>query len=158
MAGHFPHITAYDAQAPALLMASLPHGNAMSVRTALEYLVGVGAAALIGTGAYAASTRQAEPRVIEIVAKRYAFVPSRIEVLEGETVRLVVRSADGTHGVQIKKFKVSEEVPRGSEPVTIEFTATAIGEFEIACAAFCGKGHEEMRGKLVVLPRDTRAR
>jgi heme/copper-type cytochrome/quinol oxidase subunit 2 len=62
------------------------------------------------------------------------------------------------HGLQIKKFKVAEEIPRGSEAVTIEFTANAVGEFEIACTAFCGKGHEEMRGKLVVLPRETRAR
>ena len=133
----------------------------MSVHAPFGYLVGFGAAVLVYTGVAAAPTarpRQAEPRVVEVVAKRFAFVPSRIEVTEGDTVRLVVRSADGMHGVQIKKFKVSEEVPRGNEPVTIEFTATAVGEFEIACAAFCGKGHEEMRGKLVVLPRETRAR
>jgi cytochrome c oxidase subunit 2 len=130
----------------------------MRVHIAFDYMAGFAAAFLVYAGVAAAPTRQAEPRVIEIVAKRFAFVPSRIEVTEGETVRLVVRSADGMHGLQIKKFKVSEEVPRGSEPVMIEFTATAVGEFEIACAAFCGKGHEEMRGKLVVLPRETRAR
>jgi cytochrome c oxidase subunit 2 len=135
----------------------------MSVQTAIDYIAGFSAAALVYAGFAAAPAparpRQApEPRVIEIVAKRFAFVPSRIEVTEGETVRLVVRSADGMHGFQIKKFKVSEEVPRGSEPVTIEFTANAIGEFEIACSAFCGKGHEDMRGKLVVLSRETRAR
>lgn len=133
----------------------------MSVHTAFDYMAGFAVAFLVYGGVAAAPvapTRQTEPRVIEIVAKRFAFVPSRIEVTEGETVRLVVRSADGMHGLQIKKFKVSEEVPRGSAPVTIEFTATAVGEFEIACAAFCGKGHEEMRGKLVVLPRETRAR
>jgi cytochrome c oxidase subunit 2 len=130
----------------------------MSVQSAGDYLAGFAAVVLVCVGVAAAPARQTEPRVVEIVAKRFAFVPSRIEVTEGETIRLVVRSADGTHGVQIKKFKVSEEVPRGAEPVTIEFTATAVGEFEITCAAFCGKGHEEMRGKLVVTPRDTRAR
>ena len=125
-------------------------------------IVGVASAALIvysGVAAAPVRPRQAsEPRVVELVAKRFSFVPSRIEVTEGETVRLVVRSADGMHGVQIKKFKVSEEIPRGSEPITIEFTANAVGEFDIACSAFCGKGHEDMRGKLVVVPRDTRAR
>src|SRR5688572_679030 len=102
----------------------------MSVHTAFDSMAGFAAAFLVYAGvaaAPAAPTRQIEPRVIEIVAKRFAFVPSRIEVIEGETVRLVVRSADGMHGLQIKKFKVSEEVPRGSEPVTIEFTATAVG-------------------------------
>jgi cytochrome c oxidase subunit II len=133
----------------------------MSVHTAFDYMAGFGAALLVWSGIAAApppSRQTLEPRVIEIVAKKFTFAPSRIEVTEGETVRLVVRSADGMHGFQIKKFKVSEEIPRGSEPVTIEFTANAAGEFEIACSQFCGKGHEEMRGKLVVVPRETRAR
>jgi cytochrome c oxidase subunit 2 len=133
----------------------------MSVHTSSDSWAALGAAILIGTGLAAAPppVRQAsEPRVIEVVAKKFSFVPSRIEVGEGETVRLVVRSADGMHGLEIKKFKVAEEIPRGGEPVTIEFTATAAGEFEIMCSAFCGKGHEDMRGKLVVVSRDTRAR
>jgi cytochrome c oxidase subunit II len=139
-------------------VSSVPMSIPLSVHTRFDYLAAFGAAILVCAGVAAAPARQTEPRVVELVAKRFAFVPSRIEVTEGETIRLVVRTADGTHGVQIKKFKVSEEVPRGSDPVTIEFTATAVGEFEINCAAFCGKGHEEMRGKLVVVPRDARAR
>lgn len=131
----------------------------MSVNSAFD-LAGIGTAALLVLGLTTPPppAQQAEPRVIEIVAKKFAFEPSRIEVTEGETVRLVVRSADGMHGISIKKFKVSEEVPRGSEPVTIEFTASAAGEFEIACSEFCGKGHEDMRGKLVVRAREGRTR
>jgi cytochrome c oxidase subunit 2 len=133
----------------------------MSVNMTFHWRAAFGAACLVYAGVTAApapAQQTPEPRVIEVVAKKFAFVPSRIEVAEGETVRLVVRSGDGMHGIQIKKFNVSEEVPRGSQPVTIEFTATAVGEFEIACSEFCGKGHEEMRGKLIVLPRGTRAR
>ena len=55
--------------------------------------------------------------------KRFAFEPATIEVTEGERVRLVVRSADGVHGIGIKKFKVNKPVPRGGKPVTIEFVA-----------------------------------
>jgi cytochrome c oxidase subunit 2 len=133
----------------------------MSVHIARDYAAIFTTALIVvaGVGAAPARSRQVpEPRVVEIVAKKFAFVPSRIEVTEGETIRLVVRSADGMHGIQIKKFKVSEEVPRGSEPITIEFTATAVGEFEIACSQFCGKGHEDMRGKLVVRARAANAR
>lgn len=133
----------------------------MSVHTPRRYttLFIAAAIAVAGLGTARTESRQTpEPRVVEIVAKRFAFVPSRVEVTEGETIRLVVRSADGMHGIQIKKFKVSEEVPRGPEPITIEFTATAVGDFEIACSQFCGKGHEEMRGKLVVRARAAGAR
>lgn len=132
----------------------------MNVNNALDSVAGVSTAALVFLGLTTAPQppQPAEPRVIEVVARKFAFEPSRIEVNEGETVRLVVRSADGMHGISIKKFKVSEEVPRGNEPVTIEFTANAAGEFEIACSEFCGKGHEDMRGTLVVRAREGRTR
>lgn len=90
------------------------------------------------------------PRVIDVVAKRFAFEPARIEVIEGERVRLVVKSADGPHGIEIKKFKVKKVVKRGDEPVTIEFTASAAGEYPIVCSEYCGEGHKEMKGMLVV--------
>jgi cytochrome c oxidase subunit II len=91
-----------------------------------------------------------EPRVIEVVAKRFVFEPSEIEVAVGERVRLAVRSADGVHGIEIKKVKVSKEIPRGAAPVMIEFTADEAGRFPIICSEYCGDGHDDMKGTLVV--------
>jgi cytochrome c oxidase subunit 2 len=96
---------------------------------------------------------QGEPRTIEVMAKRFTFEPSRIEVTEGERVKLVVKSGDGVHGVEIKKFRVDEKVPRGGEPVTIEFVASAAGEFPILCSEYCGDGHEDMKGMLIVVAK-----
>ncbi|MFA5908428.1 MAG: cupredoxin domain-containing protein [Vicinamibacterales bacterium] len=93
------------------------------------------------------------PRIIEVVAKKFAFEPARIEVTEGEHIRLVVTSADGVHGVAIKKFKVEKTVPRGGTAVTIDFFALAPGEFPILCSEYCGKGHDDMQGLLVVTTR-----
>ena len=93
---------------------------------------------------------QSEPRDIPIVAKRFAFEPARVEVMEGERIRLVVSSADGVHGIEIKKFKVNKKVPRGGEQVTIDFVASAPGEYPILCSEYCGNDHEDMRGTLVV--------
>lgn len=93
------------------------------------------------------------PRVIEVVASRFAFTPDRIEVAEGEHIRLVVTSADGVHGVAIKKFRVEKAVPRGGAPITIDFLASSPGQFPILCSEYCGKGHEEMKGMLVVSAR-----
>ena len=93
------------------------------------------------------------PTVIEVVAKRFAFEPSRIEVTEGDSVRLVVKSADGVHGVEIKKFKVQKKVPRGGEPVTIDFIASVAGNFPILCSEYCGESHDDMKGMLVVSVR-----
>ncbi len=93
------------------------------------------------------------PRVVEVVAKRFGFEPERIEVTQGDRVRLVVRSADGVHGVAIKKFKVEKKIPRGGDPVTIDFVASEAGSFPILCSEYCGKGHDDMKGTLVVSVR-----
>ena len=100
------------------------------------------------------AARQDTPREIDVVARRFAFEPARIEVAVGERVRLRVVSADGVHGFEIKKFKVKKEIPRGTTPVVIEFTASEAGEFPILCSEYCGDGHEDMQGQLVVLTRD----
>ena len=90
------------------------------------------------------------PRVIEVTVRRFTFEPSNVEVTEGERVRLLVRSADGVHGLRIKKFRVNKMVPRGGEPVAIDFVASAPGTYEILCSEECGDGHDQMQGTLIV--------
>ena len=91
-----------------------------------------------------------EPRTIEITARRFAFEPSEIQATVGERLQLVVRSADGVHGLELKKLKIKKEIPRGGEPVTIDFTATTEGSFPILCSEYCGNGHNDMSGMLIV--------
>ena len=97
-----------------------------------------------------AHTQTLEPRSIEITARRFAFEPAEVEATVGERIQLVVRSADGVHGLEIKKLKIKKEVPRGGEPVTIDFTATTEGTFPILCSEYCGNGHADMKGALIV--------
>ena len=113
------------------------------------------AALLLAGAAGGSSAAQApEPRVIEVVAKRFAFDPAEIDVTVGERVTLAVRSADGVHGIEIKKVKVSKEIPRGAAAVMIDFTATEPGRFPIVCSEYCGDKHDEMKGTLVVKARE----
>jgi cytochrome c oxidase subunit 2 len=100
--------------------------------------------------AFQAADQAPEPRVIEVTARRFAFEPAQIDASVGERLRLVIRSADGVHGVEIKKFKVKKDVPRGGAPVTIDFTASEAGRFPILCSEYCGDGHDDMTGMLVV--------
>ena len=125
-----------------------------AIRTSVVRLIAV--AVLIGAAAWTVNgaARQDAPREIDVVARRFAFEPARIEVAVGERVRLRVVSADGVHGFEIKKFKVKKEIPRGTTPVIMEFTASEAGEFPILCSEYCGDGHEDMQGQLVVLTRD----
>ena len=116
-------------------------------------LLVVGVVSIAGEPRQEPAPAEGEPKVFEVVARRFDFEPATIEVTEGDRVRLVVRSADGPHGVEIKAFKVKKAVPRakpGDAPITIEFVATSAGEFPILCSGYCGNGHEDMKGTLVV--------
>jgi cytochrome c oxidase subunit 2 len=137
----------------------LPGQVYVSLTLLKDSVAAAGTALLLGAAAMShqqdpaaasAPSESSEPRTIEVVAKRFAFEPSRIEVTEGERIALVVRSADGVHGVEVKKFKVNKRVPRGGDPITIEFVASSAGEFPILCSEYCGDGHEDMKGMLVV--------
>ena len=101
-------------------------------------------------GDVGSSAQTTEPRVVEITARRFAFEPSAVNATVGERLQLVVRSADGVHGLEIKKLKIKKEIPRGGEPVTIDFTATTEGSFPIICSEYCGNGHDDMSGMLIV--------
>ena len=114
------------------------------------------AALLILAGSPPAGTvgqPEGEPRAIEVVVRRFAFEPAEIEATVGERLRLVMKSADGVHGLEIKQFKVSKSIPRGASGVTVEFTVTEEGRFPILCSEYCGDGHDDMRGTLVVTAR-----
>ena len=113
------------------------------------------AGALLQPAAASNAPRQTDqPRTIDVVARRFAFEPAEIEAIAGERLRIVVRSDDGVHGFEIKKLKVSKLLKRGGEPVIIEFTPLDAGRFPIVCSLFCGDGHEEMKGALIVQARD----
>ena len=135
-----------DAADPGTRLASLPRvlRRVLLVSTLLTIIV---------TSA-SGSARPADPRVIDVIARRFEFEPSVVTVTVGEPVRLMVRSGDGLHGFEIKKFKVNKDIPRGGEAVIINFTPNAVGEFPIMCSEYCGDHHEDMKGMLVVQARD----
>jgi len=86
---------------------------------------------------------------VEIVASKFQFTPSAIQVTAGEPVRLIVQSMDTVHGFSIRKLKIDTRIPKGGEPVTVEFVAPPAGQYEIACSEFCGIGHGQMKAMLV---------
>jgi cytochrome c oxidase subunit 2 len=111
--------------------------------------------ALLGCASVSAllGFQKAEPRLIEITARRYTFEPATVEVRQGERVRLVVRSADGLHGFAIKKFNVDKEVLKGQD-VKVDIVAKDAGEFPIMCSVICGEGHATMTGTLKVVAQE----
>ena len=97
-------------------------------------------------------------KVIEVTASRFEFQPERIEVNEGDHVRLILHSADTKHGFVIPELGVNAAtVPKGGAPVTVEFVAGKVGTFAFKCSEYCGSGHKRMTGAIVVVAK-TQAR
>ena len=99
--------------------------------------------------AYHAAAADLPVHQIEIVAGKFAFEPATIQVTAGEPVRLVIRSKDTVHGFSIPKLKIDVRIPKGGDPVIVEFVAPSPGRFEIACSEFCGSGHGQMKAALI---------
>ena len=113
------------------------------------------AAVTVAAGPVLTRAEVPAPRLVtvEMTAKRFAFLPEQVEVAEGDEVTVNVRSADGTHGIEIEKLKVKKAIPRGGEVVTLSFTAPAPGRYVIKCSEYCGRGHDDMKSVLVVAAR-----
>lgn len=90
------------------------------------------------------------PRRIEITAKRFAFEPGEITLKKGETVVLVLKSADVAHGLRIRDLNVDARASAGGT-TEIQFTPQKTGDFVGHCSVFCGSGHGSMTIKLHVV-------
>jgi len=110
-------------------------------------------AAGVTVWAAASEDTNGRARSFEITASRFEFEPDLLEVEQGDRVVLKLRSADVTHGIAIKAFKVEKLIPKGGEPVSVEFVADKAGRFRFDCSEYCGAGHKGMKGLLVVSAR-----
>src|SRR5687767_549484 len=91
-----------------------------------------------------------EPLVeIKVTARRFQFDPGTITVQKGRPVKLVITSEDAAHGFAIKEFGIKETI-EAKQTRTIEFIPDKSGRFRIYCTVYCGEGHEDMAGELVV--------
>ena len=90
-----------------------------------------------------------EIKTFDIIAKSWEFIPSIIEVNKGDKVILDIESIDVAHGVSISEFGVREYLNPGKS-ITVEFIADKSGEFTFFCNVYCGDGHGNMRGRLIV--------
>ena len=92
-----------------------------------------------------------ERRVVRIVAERFSFSPSRIDLTTGEEVELIVRSDDTSHGMRIAGTAVDSAIPkRGSGELKFVVKFDEPGRYAFECSRMCGAGHDFMRGELVV--------
>lgn len=106
--------------------------------------------ALLSTGSLATATEiPTSERVVRITASMFQFQPNSITVRKGVPVTLELISDDLHHGFKLSEFHVRADAKPGAVE-RLRFVPDKIGRFTFICDAFCGDGHEEMSGTLVV--------
>src|SRR5262245_15581374 len=83
-------------------VCQLRRTNVMMKRNAILFalpaaVILIAAVPVVGDTSYAPPAE----KTFEITAKRFAFEPATIEVTQGDTVKLTVKSSDSTHGFEI---------------------------------------------------------
>lgn len=111
-----------------------------------RWLATVGALTLAGVCGAAAQPR---PRTIHVIAKRFVFVPNELHLKRGETVLLSFTAPEVPMGASFPDFNLRTDIVPG-QPATLQLTADRAGRFTFLCDVFCGSGHEDMNGVLVV--------
>jgi len=103
----------------------------------------------IGTGASVRRLVAAESSVVKVVAQRFQFTPSEIALKSGQPIELEITSLDFIHGFNIPALGIRTNLLPGP-PTRVALKGLAPGRYDFLCDNFCGSGHEEMNGTIVV--------
>lgn len=86
---------------------------------------------------------------VYLVARMWTFDPEEIEITAGSTVDFYLTSADVVHGFHINEKGVNlMAVPGTINKITTKFEKS--GTYRFVCNEFCGNGHQNMMGKIIV--------
>jgi len=120
------------------------------VYTPTDDAVAAGKESVIRTGPHAV--------VVNMTLIRSAYTPDSFEVREGDAVTLKVTNVetirDMIHGFALPDHNLNIALPPGATK-TITFGAGKPGVYWFYCTNFCSALHLEMRGRMVVQPKDS---
>src|SRR5258708_9412410 len=112
-------------------------------RLGLALLLGV-----LGLGLFGPSGAE-ERQVVRISAKRFEYDPPEIRLKKGVPVTLELTALDRHHGFKMPPLGVRADVLPG-ETTRIDLVPDKVGTVSFLCDVFCGDGHEDMEGRIVV--------
>ena len=106
-------------------------------------------ALLSGLVLYSRANAVPAEKVIHLTARKFDFSLESITLKKGEPAVLEISSADREHGFNLRAFGVRTNVSPGKVS-RIRLTPDKTGKFAFTCDVFCGDGHEEMAGTVIV--------
>ena len=111
-------------------------------------LVGMGTLLLDGALEAQGKPRSKE-RVIKVIAQKFQYTPNEIKIRQGEAVVLEFTAIDFVHGFSVPDLHLRADLPPG-QPTRVRLLTDKAGVYDFLCDNFCGSGHENMNGKIIV--------
>lgn len=105
----------------------------------------------IPTPAPTAEQTAPQGRVIPVTAELWKWTPNVIQAKQDEAVTLQITGISGTHGFSVPDLGISETIFTG-KTVHISLPTGKAGTFNFACSIQCGSGHNDMKGRIVIIP------
>ena len=114
-------------------------------------LTTIACAAIVALGATAMYVVAApSEQVIKIEAKRFDYTPNVITLKKGVPVVLELTTRDVVMGFSVPDFGVRADI-LPEKVARLRIVPDKTGTFTFVCDIFCGTGHEEMEGTIVVV-------
>jgi cytochrome c oxidase subunit 2 len=108
------------------------------------------AVALLAAGSMAAYVAaQPAEQVIRVSAKKFDYTPGEIKLKKGVPVVLEFTTQDVVMGFNVPDLGARADIIPGKVS-RVRLVPDKVGTFEFHCDIFCGSGHEEMAGTIVV--------
>ena len=114
----------------------------------LGALTGLGTL-LLGTAIEAQGKPHSKERVIKVMAQKFRYTPNEITIKRGENVVLEFTAIDFVHGFSVPDLHVRADLPPG-QLTRVRLPFKHAGVYDFLCDNFCGSGHENMGGKIIV--------
>jgi cytochrome c oxidase subunit 2 len=77
-------------------------------------------------------------------------VTAQLAVPVNREVRLLMHSKDVGHSFFVRELRIQQDFVPGLD-LSVHFTATKVGKYEILCTQLCGLGHYNMKAYLEVM-------
>lgn len=124
--------------------------GAGALLVARPFLGQLGAAPSRADSAVRAGQDQAPNRPeFTLVARDFRYSPDRIDVTEGDLVKVTIRSDDIAYSFAVDEYRIVRRVPPGGS-TTFEFMADRAGTFRFYSNLTTDPAHSSMQGRLVV--------
>ncbi len=79
--------------------------------------------------------------------------PTEIRVSQGKDITLLITAVDSVHEFTLTGYDLKKKIYPG-KVVNLSFVTTNPGQYKFECTTYCGIGHEEMVGYLMVMQKE----